>query len=350
MIAITGTGAVSAAGWGVDALMTALENGVRSEAAEISRERKNGPPVVTPVLKVPAAPPTLPKSPRLRRVSPISKFAVAAAVEALGPDRIAKVASGETRLGVLCTLLNGCVNYSNRFFGEVLADPSVASPILFPETVFNAPSSHLSSLFGSTAPNDTLLGDSAEVFTALEIATEWLLRGDCDAVLVVSSEELDWLSAEALGLYSKDLIPSEGAAAVLLEPGNGGPHLIAVPDPVSVAPGCDRAAVIRKVCAATGATDDGQTLLADSRAGSTRLDRAENEFFAGWSGPRMSPKHVLGESFGAAAGLQLVAAVEEVRRGKAAKALVSVLGGNEQAAACLIAGSSRGEHGGSPGN
>ena len=159
MIRITGTGAVSTAGWGVAALMEALDSGARPEHSELSRERKNGPPVVTPVLRVPPAPPTLPKSPRLRRVSPISKFAVAAAVEALGPERMAKTAAGELRLGVVCALLNGCVNYSNRFFGEVLADPAVASPILFPETVFNAPSSHLSSLFNSTAPNDTILGD-----------------------------------------------------------------------------------------------------------------------------------------------------------------------------------------------
>ena len=191
-ISITGTGAVSSAGWGVEALMVALERGVRPEASSLSRERKNGDLVVTPVLKAPAAPPTLPKSPRLRRVSPISKFSVAAAIEALGEDRIAKVAAGELRLGVICTLLNGCVNYSNRFFGEVLADPSVASPILFPETVFNAPSSHLSALFGSTAPNDTLLGDGAEIFTGLEIATEWLLRGDCDCVLVVAAEAVSY--------------------------------------------------------------------------------------------------------------------------------------------------------------
>lgn len=336
-ISITGTGAVSAAGWGVEALMGALESGARPEASSLSRERKHGEPVMTPVFKAPAAQPTLPKSPRLRRVSPISKFAVAAAVEALGAERMAKVAAGELRLGVLCTLLNGCVNYSNRFFGEVLADPAVASPILFPETVFNAPSSHLSALFGSTAPNDTLLGDGAEIFTAVEIATEWLLRGDCDAVLVVGSEELDWLSAEALGLYSKHLIPAEGAAAILLEIGGDGPQLVSISDPVPLGPGVDRVAAIRSACSATGVQDDGQTLLADSRTGVPRFDRAEEEAYGGWSGPRVSPKKILGESFAAAAALQLVAAVESVKSGKADRALVSVLGGNEQAGACLIA-------------
>ena len=336
MIRITGSGAVSPAGWGVPALMDALDSGTRPAVSELSRERKSGPPVVTSVMRVPPAPPTLPKSPRLRRVSPSSKFAVGAAIEALGPERAAKAAAGELRLGVVCALLNGCVNYSNRFFGEVLADPSVASPILFPETVFNAPSSHLSSLFNSTAPNDTILGDSAEIFTALEIATEWLLRGDCDGVLVVVPEEIDWLSAEALGLYSRHAVAAEGAAALYLEIGGEGPQLLSILDPVLLDPGCDRAEVLRELMKAGGDPDDGRTLLSDSRSGVARFDAAEDRAYAGWSGPRISVRETLGEAFGASSGLQVVAAIEHLRRGAAERAWIGTLGGNEQAAGCLI--------------
>ena len=336
MIRITGTGAVSSAGWGVPVMMEALDSGVRPELSELTRERTHGEPVASPVLRVPAAPSTLPKSPRLRRVSPVSKFAAAAAMEALGPDRAAKVAAGEIRLGVVCSLFNGCVNYSNRFFGEVLADPAVASPILFPETVFNAPSSHLSALFNSTAPNDTIIGDGAEIYTALEIATEWLLRGDCDGVLVVAPEEIDWLSAEGLRLYSGDAIPSEGVAALYLEIGGEGPQLLSVPDPVLLGPGVDRAEALKESVSATGASDDGRTLLADSRSGVAGFDAPESEAFASWSGPRMSVKTVLGDCFGTSAGHQLVAAVELLRRGDADEALVITLGGNEQVGACRL--------------
>lgn len=338
MIRISGTGAVSPAGWGVPALMAALDSGARPALSELCRERKNGPPQVTPVLRVPPAPSTLPKSPRLRRVSPISKFAVAAAIEALGPDRAALAAAGELRLGVVCTLLNGCVNYSNRFFGEVLADPSVASPILFPETVFNAPSSHLSSLFNSTAPNDTILGDSAEIFTALEIATEWLLRGDCDGVLVVAPEEIDWLSAEGLGLYSHQAIAAEGAAALYLEIGTGSPRILSIPDPVPLGPGGDRAEALRELMKAGEVVNDGRTLLADSRSGVGRFDAPEDRAYAAWTGPRISVRELLGEAFGASSGLQIVAAIEHLRRGTADRAWISTLGGNEQAGGCLLGG------------
>jgi 3-oxoacyl-(acyl-carrier-protein) synthase len=336
MIRITGTGAVSSAGWGVTAMMEALDSGVRPGLSELVRERKHGEPVATPVLRVPAAPSTLPKSPRLRRVSPVSKFAAAAAMEALGPERAAKVASGEIRLGVVCSLFNGCVNYSNRFFGEVLADPAVASPILFPETVFNAPSSHLSALFNSTAPNDTILGDGAEIYTALEIATEWLLRGDCDGVLVVAPEEIDWLSAEGLRLYADDAIPSEGAAALYLEARGDGPLLLSIPDPVLLGPGVDRAAALLDAVAAAGGSDDERTLLADSRSGVAGFDSPESEAFASWSGPRTSVKTVLGDCFGTSAGLQLVAAIEHLRRGNAEQAIVVTLGGNEQVGSCRL--------------
>ncbi|WP_367874550.1 hypothetical protein [Luteolibacter sp. Populi] len=337
-ITITGTGAVTPAGWGVAEMMKALDEGVRIVPGELVRERGEAEAMVTPVLRVPpgAATAALPKSPRLRRVSPVSKFAVGAAVEALGPERMAKVAAGELRLGIVCPLMNGCVNYSNRFFGEVLADPSVASPILFPETVFNAPASHLSALFGSTAPNDTLLGDTAEIYTALEIATEWLLRGDCDGVLVVAPEELDWLSAEALQLYSSGAVAAEGAAALYLEIDGAGPELVCVPDPVALVPGCDRGAALREIFAASGVLDDGATLLADSRSGIARFDRAEDGVFGGWSGPRVSVRKVLGESFTASSGLQLVVAVQAILRGDAERALVATLGGNEQAAACVM--------------
>lgn len=232
--------------------------------------------------------------------------------------------------------MNGCVNYSNRFYGEVLANPATASPILFPETVFNAPSSHLSALFSSHAPNDTIVGDGAEFFTALEIATEWLLRGDCDGCLVVTPEELDWLSSEALAMYSRDYVTAEGAAAVYLELGESGPELWAVPDAVLLASHAGREQALRQFVADCGAGDDGQTLLADSRTGVARYDRPENAVFTGWSGPSMQVRQILGEALGASAGLQMVAAADALRRGVATQALVTAVGGNEQVAGCVL--------------
>ncbi len=332
-VAITGSGAVSPAGWGVEAMMRALHSGAKIAPSLL--ERMAGETLVrTPVLRVPAEGATTPKFARLRRTSPISKFAAAAA-EALGAARLAEIAAGNLRVGVIFTLTNGCVNYSNRFYGEALADPALASPILFPETVFNAPSSHLSALIGSASPNDTLIADSTGFFSGIDLAVEWIERGDVDGCVVVSAEEIDWLSAEGLCYHSRNYLPSEGAAAIFLESAAGPVKLLRLPDPVPLSAN-SRQQAARKIRRLLAATDDGRTLLIDGRAGIARCDLPETTAWADWSGPRWSPRTVLGEGMGASAGLQIVAAVAALASGNFQQVVVTATGGNQQAAGILL--------------
>lgn len=333
-LCITGTGAVSAAGWGVGALMDALDSWKSFTPSVL--ERSLGDVLVsTPVLRVPAEGATTPKFARLRRSSPISKFAAAAVAEALGETRLAEIAAGRLRVGVIFTLVNGCVNYSNRFFGEVLAEPAMASPILFPETVFNAPSSHLSALIGSVSANDTLVADGTGFFSGVDLAAEWIERGEVDACIVVSAEEIDWLSAEGLRCYSQSYLPAEGAAAIFLESAACGVRLLRLPDPVSFSARSRMEAAL-EIRGQLQAEDDGQTLLVDGRCGVARFDRPETEAWRDWTGPRWSPREVFGEAMGASSALQVVAAVEAVRSGDFSSALVTATGGNQQAAGMLI--------------
>lgn len=332
---ISGTGAVTPAGWGAAALLDALKHGAEILPTHLERTTDSGNPVLTPVLRVPMENAAVPKSARLRRTSPISKFAAAAAMEALGAERLAASLEGKLRVGVIFTLTNGCVNYSNRFFGEVLGDPSLASPILFPETVFNAPSSHLSAMIGSTAPNDSLIGDGSGFVTGIDLAAEWIERGDVDGCLIVAAEEIDWLSAEALRLYSRQLIPSEGAGAIYLEPAGPGVRLDLLPDPVpySATARLEAAAAIRSALRGDGQS---HSLLIDSRTGIPRFDLPETRAWHDWTGARWSPKRILGESIGAAPALQVVAAVEAVKSGIATSAVVSATGSNQQAAGLRV--------------
>lgn len=333
-ISITGIGAVSPAGWSVEAMMKALEAGIKTTPSlleRISGDTTNQ----TPVLRVPAEGATTPKFARLRRTSPVSKFAAAAAAEALGESRLADIVAGNRRVGVIFTMTNGCVNYSNRFFGEALADPSLASPILFPETVFNAPSSHLSAMIGSAAPNDTLLGDSTGFFSGIDLAVEWIERGDVDGCLVISSEEIDWLSAEGLCCYSRSYLPSEGAAAVFLEAVEGPARLLRLPDPVSLASE-NRLQATNIIRNQLAPTDDGQTLLIDGRVGIGRYDRPETTAWADWRGPRWSPRQILGEGMGVSAAWQTAAAVAALQSGQYRQVAVTATGGNHQAAGLLL--------------
>ena len=291
--------------------------------------------IQTPVLRVPAEGATTPKFARLRRTSPISKFAAAAVAEALGETRLAEIAAGKLRVGVIFTLTNGCVNYSNRFFGEALADPAMASPILFPETVFNAPSSHLSAMIGSSSPNDTLIADSTGFFSGIVLAVESIERGDVNGCLVVSSEEIDWLSAEGLRYYSRKYLPSEGAAAVYLEAADGPVKLLRLPDPISLSSNT-RSQAAREIRDILAPNDDGLTLLIDGRAGIERFDHPETAAWSDWKGPRWSPRGILGEGMGVSSALQIVAAAEALKSGLFNQVAVSAVGANQQAAGILL--------------
>jgi 3-oxoacyl-(acyl-carrier-protein) synthase len=333
-LAITGTGAVTPAGWGAAVLLETLRSGIDLPTSPLERALADD-CLITQVKRVPNDSSGIPKAARLRRTSPISKFAAAAAIEALGTERLEMSLAGRLRVGVILTLTNGCVNYSNRFFAEVLANPAVASPILFPETVFNAPSSHLSAIIGSASPNDTLIGDSTGFITGLDLAAEWLERGDVDGCLVVAAEEIDWLSAEALCLYSGSLIPAEGAAAVYVEAADGRVRIRRIPDPLPYQ-AIDRETAARVLRQRLAATDDGTTLLLDSTCGVARFDQPETSAWHDWTGPRWSPKRQLGDLLGAATGIQIVAAAMALQHGLAPSAVVSSIGSNQQAAGVVL--------------
>jgi hypothetical protein len=325
---IHGHGAVSAAGIGAAPLFraclepstlptTRLERSIGQETISYLHR-----PVDTEALRA-----SMPKHPRFRRSSNITKFAVNAAQQAIGDERLEQVKNHKLSIGLVFTLLNGCVNYSNRFFSEVLDDPSLASPLLFPETVFNAPASHIAAYLGCDGPTYTMIGDSATWFSAMKIAEGWIAGGHVDGCLVVCGEETDWLTLEGLGLYSKNLIATEGAAAVYLE---------AHPSEISIAelngPFCynnasERSAAVRKSWAPHASSTDG--ILIDGLTGIHSLDRAELAASASWPGPRLSPALVLGEGMGIRCGFQTIAAIEALYNDHRS-AVVLASGGNQQ--------------------
>src|SRR5437867_6526528 len=182
-IFIQGIGAVSPAGWGVLPLREALAKGEPLPAKELAR------PGSTRSLRVRPVPPPSPRPnflahARLRRTSPITQYAVAAALEALGDDA-ARVSRGSLKLGIIICVMTGCVNYSRRFYDETLKDPATASPLIFPETVFNAPASHLAALLGTREISYTLVGDPGTFLQGLALGAKLLTQDELDCCLVV---------------------------------------------------------------------------------------------------------------------------------------------------------------------
>lgn len=343
-ITIAGTGAVSSAGWGVDLLWKAVSTGVPLPPDSIHHPSRNA-ILARPVRRVPPPDPrpAFLTHPRLRRASPISQFAAAAALEAVGAH-LASIKSGALRTGIVCSLLNGSVNYSARFHAEVLKDPATASPLLFPETVFNAPASHVAALLGITAPITTVLGDTAQFFPAVEIGVQWLLDGFVDTCLILGAEEADWLTAEALHLLAPGTVLSEGAGALYLEKNGAGPLLEAVYGPVPIPASGSRTAAARGLVTEIRShfKTTGNCLLVTDFCGDPAADAPSQTAFGGEDeGGNTFPdqihlKLILGESLGAAAALQCVLAARAVTAGIFPHATAFAVGGNLQAAGLAI--------------
>ena len=162
----------------------------------------------------------MPRHARLRRTGRISRLMVAAvqqAVDALGRPL------GTKRLGIACALSLGGVEYCHRFFKQVIEDGQhYASPILFPDTVFNSPASHLAACLDVGGPAYSLVGDESSWAQALLTAHTWLATHTVDEVLVVAAAELDPLVLEGLDSLGwlrnqrQPFRPAEGAVALVL--------------------------------------------------------------------------------------------------------------------------------------
>jgi 3-oxoacyl-(acyl-carrier-protein) synthase len=226
---IAGMGWVTPLGSGVEAVWSRLLKGETAIAESISSPLGRD----YPAFRVPAsATAQAPAHPRLRRSSAISKFAAVAGLAALADANVKLDERNASRTALIFAVSNGGVIYTKRFYHDIVeSGAQAASPLLFPETVFNAPASHLAAILGINGASYTLVGDGAVGTLALKMAED-LMAGDVfDYCLVVGAEEADWLLCDAYHKWRllrsappvepfqkppRGMIVSEGAGAILL--------------------------------------------------------------------------------------------------------------------------------------
>jgi len=326
-VCIAGTGWVTPLGFGINEVWDRLLAGDQPEPEEIRDPvGKSG----YQAYKVPAsAIKQLPQHPRLRRASAISRFAAAAGLAALHQASLTPEQTKGNRIALVFGVANGGVIYTKRFYNDIVqTGADAASPLLFPETVFNAAASHLAAILGLDHVTYTIVGDGAVGLAALQMGHDLMADEDLDYCLVVAAEEADWLLCDA---YEKwrllrrkppievfadqplGTVLSEGAGAVVL--GRTGPvKLEASFAGVHFNRRADLAAAIVKVSKQIGLTHDS---IAITSANGTFIDNAEMAALSDIAadGVLYSPKPALGEGIGASAMWQVIVGIQALKSG-----------------------------------
>ena len=321
---IAGMGLVTPLGRGVDPVWERLLHG----------DEASGQPISDPVsekaysaFRVPDdALKDLPSHPRLRRASAISRFAAAAGIDALAEGRSTIGEIDAERMALVFAVSNGGVVYTKRFYHNVVeSGAQSASPLLFPETVFNAPASHLAAILGITGASYTLVGDGAVGVLAMKMASDLLDNGALEYCLVVGAEEADWLLCDAYHKWRlikreppiepfheppRGTILSEGAGAVLLAR-EGAVQIDAIDAGANFSQRREAKEIVRRIL--HDLADEHACVLAS--ANGTFVDLAErNAIKRELPGALVySAKPALGESVGASGLWQTIAGAQALR-------------------------------------
>jgi 3-oxoacyl-[acyl-carrier-protein] synthase II len=327
-LGIAGIGWITPLGSGVDLVWERLLQGEEATAEKITEQFSDQ---SYSVFRVPdSALVNLPPHSRLRRASLISRFAAAAGLEALQVAGIKVDPQNADRIALVFAISNGGVIYTKRFYRDIVeAGAQAASPLLFPETVFNAPASHVAAILGITGATYTLVGDSAVGLLAIKMAEDLMMNTALDYCLVVGAEEVDWLLCDAYRRWrllrsvppvepfsrvSQGMILSEGAGAVLLA--RHGSIMID-----HIHPGgyyrrrTEAEQVLNRILRDVSQTEIN---LVVSSANGTFIDQAECKALRQIVPDAFvyTPKPALGESVGAAGLWQVIAGTQALHRGE----------------------------------
>jgi len=321
---IAGMGWVTPLGRGIDSVWDRLLRGDHATAETISDSVSNkaysGFRVPSETLK------DLPPHPRLRRASAISRFAAAAGLDALTQARSTIGEIDMERMALIFAVSNGGVIYTKRFYHDVVeSGAQAASPLLFPETVFNAPASHLAAILGIAGASYTIVGDGAVGVLAAKMAADVIENERLDGCLIVGAEEADWLLCDAYHkwrLLKKEppielfqdppggMILSEGAGAMLLAR-KGAVEIEAIDAGGNFSRQREASTIVGQILHRLAA--EGACIVAS--ANGTFVDLAESAAIERELPHAIvyGPKQALGESVGASALWQVVAAAQALQ-------------------------------------
>jgi 3-oxoacyl-[acyl-carrier-protein] synthase II len=344
-VAVTGLGVISPIGIGRDAFWSALCAG-KSGIAPLARPDATLPQLGALVPEFSAR--DFIRSSHLRRADTLSRSIVSAARMALVDAALVDTLPPE-RMGIVVGSALGSVRESTQYLARLFAKgPALASPMMFPNLVLNAPASYAAMEFGWTGANLTVSQGEVSGEHAIALGCDLIRAGRADVVLAGGGDQFAEIVVAAYRHYHalssqrggsewcspydvdrNGIILGEGAAMLVLESAEHARKRAAAAYAELVdyvgfgvpAPACDwprrapaAAARLRELvvrCLGSSA-DTGVDLVCGSANSSRRLDACELDVLArvfGEAAARTaltSVKGAIGE-FGAAGALSAVA-------------------------------------------
>jgi 3-oxoacyl-[acyl-carrier-protein] synthase II len=189
-ICITGIGVVSPIGIGKEEFLSSLKNGqsgigeIKEFDTHFSRSKKGG-------MVRTFHPKDFLAGSKIRRLDRASQFAIAASKLALADARFSVTHENSSRVGVVLGSGFCGLSSSEEFHrSEVLKSFLDLNPMLFPNTVPNAASSHVSIELGIQGVNCTLVQSFCTAEAAMIFACDQLKKGKADVIITGGVDEL----------------------------------------------------------------------------------------------------------------------------------------------------------------
>jgi 3-oxoacyl-[acyl-carrier-protein] synthase II len=286
---------------------------------------------------------------RFRRLPRAYQFALLAADQALRQAGLVPESESES-VGLFFCTDHGAEEQTSQFLDDLfLKSPRLVRPLLFQNTTFAAGAGELSLHYRIKGPSYTLTSGFHSVIMALALASIAVSAGRVRYALVVACDELTRLQYQVLanlGVLAQSpaarpydarrdgIIPSEGAAALVVEPvdsarARGAPVLGLVagagsshdhrPRREADPSGGGLQRAMRRATDQAGLGLSQVEAILSSASGSRLLDRAEMRALRALGAECLPPvtalKSLLGEAHAASPGLHIVAALRILSEG-----------------------------------
>lgn len=235
-IVLTGVGAVSAFGCGLDALEAGIAAGVPRFSVAPPHDRMASPRPVPVALADESELATWVAPKVARRMSRPSKLALAAATMASRQAGFTREDFDREVVATLVATAFGTSAFAEELVRAILVDPQTASPFHFSESVANAPAAQVAIQLGARGSNVAITQRECGGWLALGAAARELEAGRAELALAGAVDEINPLVAVVLARFGatatvaeleraasghdgrrSGFLPAEGAVVAMLE-------------------------------------------------------------------------------------------------------------------------------------